>query len=363
MTAIIILNWNGSRDTIACLDSLFAASRQDFLWVVTDNGSSDNSLVQIATFLQQRQKPFITLRENEDSHQTWQVGQGIVCALRENHGFAKGNNLAIAMAEKTCRENRVELPSHYLLLNNDTLVEPDFLLRLETFAQTHPEYVALTPQIRYAEPRDLVWNCGGKMPFGLRMYHYYQKPCSQVKRCEFFPISLITGCALFVSRSLLGQPDKKLREKSKRYAEQPLSPTDATDLLSNRFFFGEEDFDFSLRMKEQKKKMACVPGAVIYHKSGSSRKDFVGMGVLYMHHLNRFIDIRQHWSAFKFFAVKMMYVPYIVFVLILREKIKVGKALCYVRHLWWDSLRMDGMNKEVFQKLTQAKNTFPVCLS
>lgn len=348
MTAIIILNWNGYEDTIECLESLFSIQNQNFIWLVADNGSDNDSVEKIAEYLRTRQKNFLSVREDEPVSYNLQPGEGVLYALKDNYGFAQGNNLGVALVEALTREG--EKPDHYLLLNNDTLVEPDFLEKLETFSSQNPQYVAMTPQIRRAGKRHLIWNCGGSLVFGLRIYRYENKPYSEIKEKHFMPISLITGCALFVKRELIGFPDAWLQKKSKRYASRPHSRTEATDILSNRFFFGEEDFDFSLRLQDQKKKMACVLDSVIYHKAGESRKQFLPAGHLYMHHLNRFVDVRQHWRPFKFFIWKLIYMPYISLALLLRDKIRIKEILRYQKNLWKESAELDGMDKALFLK-------------
>ena len=50
MTAIIILNWNGADDTIACLRSLEKA-QGDFFVTVADNGSTDDSVRRINDYV------------------------------------------------------------------------------------------------------------------------------------------------------------------------------------------------------------------------------------------------------------------------------------------------------------------------
>lgn len=311
MTAIIILNWNGYRDTCACLSSLFACRRQDFVWMVVDNGSSDNSVTEISRFLNHENRPFVEVKEGAVPTDNVSPGCGILYSLKENYGFAKGNNLGIALMERITDE--VNKPSHYLLLNNDTLVEPYFLAKLEDFAKQHPQYVALTPQIRYAEPRDVVWNCGGNVVFGFRIHYYEDKPCSQIRKKDWIDIRLITGCALFVKRELLGKSEERLRKKSEHFAQRPLSPTYNTNLLSERFFFGEEDFDFSLRMREENKKMACVLDSLVYHNCSASQKNVAVSSKMYVYYLNRFVDVRQHWNnKFKYLAFKVVYTPYMM---------------------------------------------------
>jgi len=95
---IIILNWNGGADTVACLESLAAADLQGASVLVVDNGSRDASIAQVrARFPEQR-----------------------ILALPENRGYAGGNNAGMQAA-------LAESAACVLLLNNDTRVAPDFL--------------------------------------------------------------------------------------------------------------------------------------------------------------------------------------------------------------------------------------------
>ncbi|MCM1170002.1 MAG: hypothetical protein NC324_08725, partial [Bacteroides sp.] len=336
-----------------------ACTRQDFVWVVVDNGSTNGSVREITGYLQRQGRDFTLVNEGGKPALTLKAGQGLVYALKENYGFAKGNNLGIALVEEIARarvcggeSSASAEPSHYLLLNNDTLVEPDFLVKLEDFAAAHPQYVALTPQIRLAEPPDRIWNCGGRLFFGLRKYLYGGKRVTELEksrhaRKRFININLITGCALFASRGLLGNPDAWLRGKSKKYAQTPHSPTDDTDLLTNRFFFGEEDFDFSLRMQETGRKMACVLDSVIYHKDGISRARFNKKRQIYTYYLNRFIDVRQHYSKMLFFLWIKLYPCYIK-ALMVRNGIAEKEAVVLLRRLHKEAFRREGVSKEVF---------------
>jgi GT2 family glycosyltransferase len=44
---IILLNWHGWRDTIACLDSLASLEYTNYRVLVVDNGSTDDSVARI----------------------------------------------------------------------------------------------------------------------------------------------------------------------------------------------------------------------------------------------------------------------------------------------------------------------------
>lgn len=113
IVAIIILNWNGLRDTLECLESLAMITYPNYELIVVDNGSTDGS----AACLRARY-PDIAIIEN-----------------KENLGFAEGNNVGKhALAKRT----------HYvLLLNNDTIVAPAFLDALVTVAESEPRHVPL----------------------------------------------------------------------------------------------------------------------------------------------------------------------------------------------------------------------------
>ena len=195
MTAIIILNWNGADDTLACLQSLSKAEGKFVVYVV-DNGSSDDSLTRI--------QAWIDAHVNVDVH---------LVPLGKNYGFARGNNKGLEIA-------RQANPDSYLLLNNDTEVCPDFLVRLETFSKLHPECRVLTPKINFYYDKQKIWNCGGKLSFGFRKYHYAGAHDSAVREEGYMPISFVTGCALYFYPELLDEQGH---------------------LLTERFFFGEED--------------------------------------------------------------------------------------------------------------------------
>jgi len=97
--SIIILNWNGLKDTIECLESLKKITYPNYKVIVVDNDSEGND----ADILEERYKDYINVIRN-----------------KENLGFTGGNNIGIRQA--------IEDQSEYaLLLNNDTIVEPNFL--------------------------------------------------------------------------------------------------------------------------------------------------------------------------------------------------------------------------------------------
>ena len=62
MTAIILLNWNGCDDTLACLKSLSAVKGKDFYVVVADNGSTDDSIGRLLDWGSKHTKRMLIIR-------------------------------------------------------------------------------------------------------------------------------------------------------------------------------------------------------------------------------------------------------------------------------------------------------------
>lgn len=266
MTAIIILNWNGSQDTIECLQSLQHV-QEDYFCVVVDNGSSDNSIQNIERYLQETKITYRTIPHGAQLDRSPIKHEIIIYKIQENLGFAKGNNEAIRFISSIT-------PDHYLLLNNDTIVEPTFLQELLNFSDTHPNIQALTPLICYHYDHNIVWNAGGKQFWGFRKYFYAKQPLQSIKESGHINVTFLTGCALFFRPNIL-------REDGGIFTED--------------FFFGEEDFNFCLQMNKRKNAMACVLTSKIYHKVNASTKKS-SQGIYYIHYLNRFIDIRKNYS-------------------------------------------------------------------
>ena len=265
MTAIIILNWNNANDTIHCLSSLTKAAGEFCVYVV-DNGSTDDSLQRINEWV-----------ENNRSIKV------LVIPLDKNYGFAVGNNKGIAIASGSN-------PDSYLLLNNDTEVCPDFLVSLDDFAKKHPQYKVLTPLIHLFYDKEKIWNAGGRIKWGFRKYYYAGQKREDIKEKEFLNISFITGCALYFLPSVLNNKG---------------------EIFTERFFFGEEDFEFSLRMAKNNVPMACVLSSKIYHKVGTSIDAKKLPGKTYIYYLNRFINVRKHYGKFFYLLWSLLYKSYI----------------------------------------------------
>lgn len=320
MTAIIILNWNGYKDTIECLDSLLNC-QNDFFIVVVDNGSDNNSVEFIKKHLEEHNTSVDFVKYGDTLNYIPRNHQVIIYPTNRNLGFARGNNEALRMLSKLDISN-------YLLLNNDTIVEEHFLDKLLSFQETHPQYEVLTPLICFESNRNIIWNAGGKLFCGLRKYYYDNKHSSCVKEHLYKDITFITGCALFFTPSIL-------RKDGGIFIED--------------FFFGEEDFNFSLTMKKNKRKMACVVNSLIYHKVGASTAQKFIKGKLYIHYLNRFIDIKRNYSFVFYTLWKYINALYIL-TLLTKKGCSFTESMTFIKNVINNAKHKNKVTHEDFIK-------------
>ena len=303
MVTIVILNYKGWQDTIACLASLQQQTMQDFRVVVADNGSQDESLEQITLWAQESplQKRLTLLPFNE------------------NYGFAKGNNLAIEAVK--------DQPTDYFwCLNNDTVVTPDCLERLVNYMDTHQAVSVATPAIRLYDQPDTLWNAGGRLVFGGRRYFGAWQPAAIFEGKHELPITFVTGCALLVRKEMV----------------------DKEPLFTEQFFFGEEDFEFSLRMQKENKKMVCLLDAVIYHKVSATSNKMPSYNKLFIHTLNRAINLKHHYSPLAYWIWKTLYFPYTR--LRFLKPMSAAQKKHFMTLLASEASQNKGVNKALFDK-------------
>ena len=105
---VIILNWNGENDTLACLNSFKQSENTNFLAVVVDNGSKQDSLNSLKKGCSTLFRSIVYLESDAidnskdiliDTLVHNQTSDILVFIENpENYGFAKGNNIGIKIA-------------------------------------------------------------------------------------------------------------------------------------------------------------------------------------------------------------------------------------------------------------------------
>jgi len=330
---VIILNWNGNNDTYECIESLEKVPN-NFEVILIDNGSSSDNRISLTQWLNSKysfnkkeEQNIIDDIVNENLTFFYNNMKVNYFSLKENLGFAKGNNFGINYAFKQSLNPLV------LLLNNDTIVESGFLNLLINKIESDSNIIAVTPRIHFEHNKKLIWNCGGKLTwFGNRRYYFAGENIDNINNNADLQISFITGCALLFRPKLIG-------------------------LLTEKFFFGEEDFEFSLRVQKTNLKMYCVWDSVIYHKVGRSvNLNFDrSYNRLFVHYANRLIDHKFYFSKTKRFLLFILNVSYGFLLTTLKYKMNFIKALKFWKRVVAFAWKNDSLGKADFEKIMQYK--------
>lgn len=346
----IVLNWKGLQDTLACLESIYEQHAVPAYVVVVDNGSRDGSVEGIHAWLKRHPRFIATelqgelesleggrefglrVRENSERAAVDSDFRFVTIENRANLGFAAGNNVAIRFLV----ERR---PKYVLLLNNDTVVSDEAFAVLVRGMEQSPGCECMVPQIRYAGEPDRIWNCGAQWSWlGTPRYNYADASASELNGVGPFEVEMVSGCALIIRSSWI--------EKH--------------GMLSERFFFGEEDIELSWRMRALGSgKMLCWPDAVIYHKVGASLTKKADVGLLpkvYIGYLNRMIFLRTAWGlGYRWRARRLLLHTYFSWKLVTRMGLSPVDALRVVREFARDSREMNGVDADFFSHLMNEK--------
>ena len=220
--SILILNWNGKKDTLACLDSIKKLSYPSLEVIVIDNGSSDDSVETI-----QNQFPECTL-----------ISTG------SNLGFAEGNNVGIRLA--------LERGADYvLLLNNDTVVAPDLLEQMMNTFSLYPQAGILGAKIFLFESQETLDHLGGMWNKKKGVFELVGLREKGILWDTPQEIDYACGACFLIKREVI----------------------EKIGLLEPRFFLIWEESDFCFRARKAGFITLTCPTAHIWHKVSAS---FVG---------------------------------------------------------------------------------------
>lgn len=226
-TAVIILNWNGSKLLRRYLPSVVAGTDPALgRVIVADNGSTDDSLQVLA--------------EEFPQVEVW--------PLSRNYGYAGGYNHCLERARKAGYEYTV-------LLNSDVAVADGWLAPLVSFLDTHPEAGAVQPKILSDTQRDTFEYAGASGGY-IDKHGYPYCRGRLLGTCEkdhgqyddVAEVFWATGAALTV--------------RTRVYLE--------AGALDEAFFAHMEEIDLCWRILLAGWKIYVVPQSVVYHLGGGS---------------------------------------------------------------------------------------------
>ena len=214
--------------TAECIRSVLAMDMQDYQIIVVDNGSTDGSAEMLP-----QEFPQITVLRQE-----------------MNLGFAAGCNVGMRYALANGSE-------YILLLNNDTLVAPDFLREMLSAVKDDPRIGAVCPKIYFADQPELLWYAGAD--FSLWTGRFKVRGWRELDRGQFGQIREITqatGCAVLTRRRALCD----------------------VELFDEQFWAYVEDLDWSIRFLQSGYRLVYIPKARIWHCDGATAVKSLGSG-------------------------------------------------------------------------------------
>ena len=140
LVSVIIANWNGGDVFKNCLASLSKIDYPNWELIVVDNGSTDGSENVAANYQ-------LIKNKNLPSAEPCSL---VILKNKTNLGFAKANNQGYEKA----------WGKYILLLNNDTKVERDFLLKLVERMERDPSIGVIQPKIYLMDKPGFLDNVG-----------------------------------------------------------------------------------------------------------------------------------------------------------------------------------------------------------
>ena len=271
---IVILNWNGWKDTIECLESVMRHHYDNFQVIVCDNHSQDGSLEKIQDWaaghlesqvpsdhpLAKLSQPAVAkhlawvrlsrAQAEGTPEAAWSKFPMILIETGGNLGFAGGNNVGMRYALKSAQCDYV------WLLNNDTVIE----------ATTLSEMVAHSERLRaqgkqntcgslvcfYDDPT-VIQALGGsqfnrKTGIATQTLGRFKKRTETIEHAAIAAsLDYITACSWLVPRKFL----------------------DEVGLMEESYFLYYEEIDWTTRAGDKWLLTYC-PSAPVYHKEGNS---------------------------------------------------------------------------------------------
>lgn len=281
------------------MESLYKITYPNYDVIIVDNGSEDDSLKKINEYCKGNipieSNFFEYSKENkpikivEYSRNEAENGGGkekeiedlpsnrklIIIKNEKNYGFAEGNNIGMRYALRALK------PDYILLLNNDTIVDREFLEKLIKVAEGNEKIGILGPIIYYYPPKggkEVIWFAGGKVikriaqPFHIGLNEIDRGQYSGIR-----PVDYITGCALLIKKNVIKE----------------------IGFLDRDYFAYFEDLDWNLKAHEKGFIAATVSDAHIWHK-GSSTSGHMSALYVYLHIRNRILFAKKNMSKFSF---------------------------------------------------------------
>lgn len=221
---VVVLNYRGTDDTLACVDSLRRGSAEAVVLVVDNDSAGQSAGDDVLELVALRWPDVATLRTGS------------------NLGFAGGMNAGLRWAIERGA-------STVTVLNNDTIVGPGAVAALSQVARTG---AAVSPVVRYADGTDRVWFGGGTVDVETNLARHLDD--DEISRVDagapgrLRPTESLAGCCVTATRETWQH----------------------VGLFDERYFLNFEDSDWSARAGELGVSLVIDTHTTIRHRVSAS---------------------------------------------------------------------------------------------
>lgn len=255
LISIIIVNWNGKKWLSRCLNSLHRQSYKNFEIIFVDNNSSDNSISFV-----KKKYPKIKIIKN-----------------KKNFGFAEGNNIGFKKSKG----------QFILLLNNDTYVQKDFLIKfIEAFR--------VIPNLASAQSKIILMNNHKKLDmvgaywtdFSFLYYYGFGKNSNYERYNKPMPFFSNKGASMMIKRKVIEE----------------------IGLFDGDFFNYYEETDFCHRAWLSGYQCWYWPKAICYHALGGTSSKFDNSLVQYHNFKNKLKSFLKNFEIKSLIKIVPVYI-------------------------------------------------------
>lgn len=247
---IIILHFGKLEITKQCLESLAKIKHSNFKYkVLVLNNSSEN----------------LDLPKNTD----------LLVNSSENLGFAIGNNHGVEVSKHDKWHS-----DYFLFLNNDTIVESNFLEELVNFLEKNQSYAIAGPVIEHKVKNQTFYDYGGFVNWKRGQPKHINKT-KYNKNEKAADREFVSGCCLLIRSNIF----------------------DKIGGFNRDYFLYLEDVDLCLKTLELGKKIALVPSSKIFHLGSQSSTELTKIFYSWRNSFyltNKFVPLKYKFTAILF---------------------------------------------------------------
>lgn len=267
--AVLLLNYNQSNMTLECVASVLNTDYPDFDIFVIDNGSKSED------------------RENLKNKLPGNIHFEII---EKNRGYVGGMNFALETASK-------HNPAYFLVMNNDTLIDPHAIKALVETSQKYQDHCIVTGKVYHFDQPSIIQHVG---------WEFTNKKMLKMRRIG----DNVPDQGQFDQEMVMDMIDDI-------FWLLPAQVYKQVGGYSTYFWFNAEQADLALRAVKQGNKLIYTPNAKLWHKGslsigGRDNNPRLIYYNLYSHLLFLFLHITWYRFIWVFIVVKGHFILHLV---------------------------------------------------